>query len=246
MKIKIYKGCAVDGHNGIYTPMVFAERYPSFVLPESLDILLSGPDAEDYVETASDGFICNKEDVVFEYNDCGDILEYQLIDSDKITIGELNEYAKSENFNGLMQIYECDYGYCHVAQVGENCLCRVSVANVGIIGADCFFDMDDYLSFDENLSNFFDELRETLKAEFEKDYDIFILPAFFAPALINADSSGLDAAEEKLLNDFINKNTADICCGCSDDTFSTEYHELKILGACDCKEFYFRKKAYDL
>ena len=244
MKIKIYKGCAVDGHNGIYTPMVFAERYPSFVLPESLDILLSGPDAEDYAETASEEFICNKEDVVFEYNDCGDILEYQLIDSNEITVGELNEYAKSENFNGLMQVIETPYGHCDIAQIGENCLCRVSRSNTGIISADNFFEMDDYFSFDENLSTFFDELKETLKAEFEKDYDIFILPAFFAPALINADNSGLTNCERWLLDGFCADKGA--CMGCSDDQFFTKHHELKILGACDCKEFYFRKKADDM
>ena len=241
MKIKVYVGCAVDGHNGIYTPMVFAQRYPEYTDPEFLPILLAGPDFEDYTETSADDFICNKDNVVFEYNDCGDILEYQLIDSDKITVGELNKYSKSENFNGRDQIFECDYGYCHVAQVGENCLCRVSLANIGIIGADCFFEMDDFFSFDENLSNFFDGLREVLRAEFEEDYDIYILPAFFAPALINADSSGLTDCEIWLLNGFCADKGA--CMGCSDDQFFTRHHELRIIGACDCKEFYFERKS---
>jgi len=189
MKIKIYVGCAVDGHYGIYTPMVFAERYPEYTDPEFLPILLAGPDFEDYTETSADDFICNKDNVVFEYNDCGDILEYRLIDSDKITVGELNEYAKSENFNGRMPVIETSYGHCDIAQIGENCLCRVSLSNTGIIAADHFFEMDDCFSFDENLSDFFDGLKDILKAEFEKDYDIFILPAFFASELINFFSS---------------------------------------------------------
>jgi hypothetical protein len=33
--------------------------------------------------------------------------------------------------------------------------------------------------------------------------------------------------------------------GCSDDQFFTKHHELKIVGACDCKEFYFERKADD-
>lgn len=241
MKIKIYKGCAVDGHNGVYTPMVFAQRYPGFVLPESLDILLSGPDAEDYAETASDEFICNKEDVIFEYNNDGDILEYRLIDSDKITVGELNEYSRSENFNGLMQVIETPYGHCDIAQIGENCLCRVSLSNTGIISADHFFEMDDYFSFDENLSYFFDGLREVLRAEFEEDYDIYILPACFAPALINVDESGLSDTESRLLRNFVHENCNGLCVGCSDDQFFTSYHDMPGIGAAECLEFYFEK-----
>lgn len=241
MKIKVYRGCAVDSHNGIYTPMVFAQRYPNFVASDALPVLLAGPDHEGYADASADDFISNSGKVVYEYNDCGDILAYELVDSDIITLEELSENSKSENFNGRDQIFECDYGYCHVAQVGENCLCRVSLANIGIIGADCFFEMDDYFSFDKNLSNFFDVLREVLRAEFEEDYDIYILPAFFAPALINADSSGLTDCEKWLLNGFCADKGA--CMGCSDDQFFTKHHELRIIGACDCKEFYFGRKS---
>ena len=244
MKIKVYRGCAVDGHNGIYTPMVFAERYPEFVSPDTLPVLLAGPDHEDYADVSADDFINNSDTQVYEYNESGDILAYELIDSDKITLKELSENSKSENFNGREPIYECDYGYCHIAQIGENCLCRVSLANAGIISADCFFEMDDCFSFDENLSVFFDELKETLKSEFQEDYDIFVLPAFYASALINADSSGLTDCEKWLLDGFCADKGA--CVGCSDDQFFTKHHELKIVGACDCKEFYFGRKTNDL
>ncbi len=112
----------------------------------------------------------------------------------------------------------------------------------------CNIDPD--FSLDENLQELYSICEDAIsQSEFFKiwelsdKFDIYTLPAFFAPALINADCSGLTDAEEKLLNDFINKNTTDICSGCSDDTFFTKYHDLPGVGACDCKEFYFRKKS---
>lgn len=95
MKIKVYLGCAVDGHNGVYTPMVFAQRYPANVSPDDLPVLLAGPDHEDYADISADDFIVNTGDMVFEYNDSGDILTYELIDSDKITIGQNFGKAKA-------------------------------------------------------------------------------------------------------------------------------------------------------
>ena len=248
MKIKVYRGCAVDGHNGIYTPMVFAERTqnnsPMPFTTEQRDILLAGPEHEEYNEITAELFPIEVENIVYEYNDSGDILTYELIDSEKITLKELNEFYTSENFGRCIPVYECNYGYADIAQIGVNCLCRVSLANAGIIGADCFFEMDDCFSFDENLSAFFDELKETLKREFQEDHDIFILPAFFACALINADSSGLTDCEKWLLAGFCADKGA--CVGCSDSQFFTKHHEFKIIGACDCKEFYFGRANNDL
>jgi len=43
--------CVVDGHNGIYTPLEFAELYGSYIRPDDLAILLDGPDHEDYWDT---------------------------------------------------------------------------------------------------------------------------------------------------------------------------------------------------
>ena len=104
MKIKVYRGCAVDGHNGIYTPMVFAERYPEFVSPDALPVLLAGPGHEDYADVSADDFINNSDTQVYEYNDSGDILEYELIDSDKITLKELNEFYTRENFGRCIPV----------------------------------------------------------------------------------------------------------------------------------------------
>lgn len=240
MKIKVYLGCAVDGHNGVYPPMVFAERYPENVSPDTLPILLAGPDHEDYADVSADDFIVNNGNMVFEYNDSGDILAYELIDSEKITIDQLNRYVNSANF-GKHPVYQSDYGYADIAQIGENCFCRVSLANVGIISADCFFERDDCLSFNENLQNFCEELKETLKNEFEDDHDIFILPGHFASALINADESGLNDEERQLLDEFVKNNCEDICVGCSEESFFTANHDLNGIGAANCLEFYFRK-----
>lgn len=245
MKIKVYAGCAVDGHNGIYTPMIFAERTqynnPMPFTAEQRDILLAGPEHEEYNEVTSELFPIETGNIVYEYNESGDILTYELIDSDKITLKQLDEHSTSENFGHCMQVYECSYGYADIAQIGENCLCRVSISNTGIIGADCFFEMDDCFSFDENLSTFCEELEETLKNEFEEDHDIFILPGHFASALINADESGLGGEERQLLDDFVKENCKDICTGCSEESFFTANHDLHGIGAANCLEFYFRK-----
>lgn len=240
MKIKVYIACAVDGHNGIYTPMVFAQRYPENVSPDVLPILLAGPDHEDYADVSADDFIINNGNTVFEYNESGDILTYELIDSDKITVEQLNKYINNGSF-GEYPVYECSYGYADIAQIGENCLCRVNITNVGIIGADCFFEMDNSFSFDENLATFCEELKETLKGEFKEDHDIFVLPAHFASALINADESGLNEEERQLLNEFVTENCKDICASCSEESFFTDNHDLNGIGAADCLEFYFKK-----
>lgn len=245
MKIKVYSGCAVDGHNGVYTPMVFAERTqynnPMPFTAEQRDILLAGPEHEEYNEVASELFPIETDNIVYEYSESGDILTYELIDSDKITLKELNEYYTRENFGHCIPVYECSYGYADIAQIGENCLCRVSIANVGIIGADCFFEMDDCFSFDENLATFCEELKETLKSEFEEDYDIFVLPAYFAAALMNADESGLSEEESRLLDEFVHEKCNGLCVGCSEDQFFTACHDMPRIGASECLEFYFER-----
>lgn len=242
MKIKVYVGCAVDGHNGVYTPMVFAERYPEKVSPDALPVLLAGPDLEDYADVSADGFIINNGNTAFEYNDSGDILEYELIDSDTIKLSELEQISINPlESTGKINVFECPYGYAHFLQAGENCFFRAHFSNVGLIGADCFFEMDDYCSFDGNLAAFCEELEETLKGEFEEDHDIFVLPAHFAAALINADESGLNEEESQLLRDFVHEKCSGLCIGCSEDQFFTACHDMPRIGASECFEFYFEK-----
>ena len=114
MKIKVYIGCAVDGHNGVYTAQLFAERTqynnPMPFTAEQRDILLAGPEHEEYIEVASELFPIETANIVYDYNESGDILTYELIDSDKITVGQLGKYVNNENF-GKHPVYECSYGY---------------------------------------------------------------------------------------------------------------------------------------
>lgn len=242
MKIKKYEGCAVDNHNGIYSGQVFAERYPELI-PDAGDlaILLAGPDNGDYLEVYQLLFPVETAGKIYEMNESGDILEYSLIDSEAITIGQLNELAKSVNPGG-MSVFENQFGHADIVQLGENCLCRVSLANTGIISADCFFEMDDYFSVDENLQQFIEqEIEPALRAEFEESHIILTLPAYYACYLINGDASGLTDAEQIAIDKFILEHPEiGLCEGCSDDSWFAHSNDLGGLG-CDVCEFYFEK-----
>lgn len=240
MLIKKYEGCAVDGHHGIYTAQVFAERYPSFVVPELLPALLAGPDHAEYFDAKCEEYILSKDGVLFEYNESGDILEYSLIDSETITVGQLNDLAKSVNPRGML-VFENQFGYAVIAQLGENCLCRVSLANAGIVSADLFFEMDDWHSFDENLQAFVEqELTPKLREEFEESHVILALPSYYANYLINCDASGLEDAEQVEIDKFILESNVGWCIGCSDDSWFAGSNDLGDLGG-DVKEFYFER-----
>jgi hypothetical protein len=240
MLIKKYEGCAVDNHHGIYTAQVFAERYPSFVVPEVLPELLAGPDHAEYFDAKCDEYILSKDGVLFEYNECGDILEYSLIDSETITIEQLNDLAKSVNPGGL-SIFKNQFGYADIVQLGENCLCRVSLSNTGIVSADCFFEMDDWYSIDENLQAFIEqELAPKLREEFEESHVILTLPAYYASYLINGDASGLTDDEQIAVDKFILESDVGWCVGCSDDSWFAGSNDMDNLGG-DVMEFYFEE-----
>jgi hypothetical protein len=240
MKIKKYEGCAVDNHNGIYTAQVFAERYPSFVIPELLPELLAGPDHEEYFDAKCEEYIVSKDNRLFEYNESGDILEYSLIDTDTITVGQLNELAKSVNPRG-MSVVENQFGYADIAQLGENVLCRVSLANTGIVSADCFFEMDDCYSLEENLQQFIEqEIEPALRAEFEESHVILTLPAHYASYLINCDASGLTDDEQIAIDKFILDSDVGLCVGCSDESWFASSSDMGNMGADVC-EFYFER-----
>lgn len=241
MKIKKYEGCAVDNHHGIYVGQVFAERFPELI-PDAGDlaILMAGPDNADYLETVSASFPLESYGRLFEYNESGDILEYSLIDSETITIGQLNELAKSVNPGGV-SVVETQFGYADIVQLGENCLCRVSLTNVGIVSADCFFEMDSWYSIDESLQAFIEqELAPKLREEFEESYTILTLPAYYASYLINGDASGLTDAKQIAIDKFILESDVGGCVGCSDDSWFAWSNDLGNLGGYVC-EFYFEK-----
>jgi hypothetical protein len=241
MKIKKYEGCAVDGHNGIYTAQIFAKRYPELISDaEDLAILLAGPDNADYLDVYQLLFPVETAGKIYEINESGDILEYSLIDSETITIGQLNELAKSVNPGG-MSVYENQFGYADIAQLGENCLCRVSLANTGIVSADLFFEMDDWYSIDENLQTFIEqELTPKLREEFEESHVILTLPAYYASYLINDDPSGLTDNEQLAIDKFILGSGVGLCVGCSDDSWFAGSSDLGNLGG-DVMEFYFER-----
>jgi len=240
MLIKKYEGCAVDNHNGIYTAQLFAERYPSFVVPEVLPELLAGPNHAEYFDAKCEEYILSKDGVLFEYNESGDILEYSLIDSETITIEQLNDLAKPVNPRG-MSVYENQFGYADIVQLGENCLCRVSIANTGIISADCFFEMGDCFSVEENLQQFIEqEIEPKLREEFEESHVILTLPAYYASYLINCDPSGLTDDEQAEIDKFILDSDVGLCVGCSDDSWFAHSNDMSNLGADVC-EFYFEK-----
>jgi hypothetical protein len=240
MLIKKYEGCAVDGHNGIYTGQVFAERYPDILDLDTQNILLAGPGNADYLETVSDSFPLESYGRLFEFGESGDILEYSLVDTDTITVGQLNELAKSVNPRG-MSVYENQFGYADIVQLGENCLCRVSLGNVGIVSADLFFEMDSWFSIDENLQAFIEqELAPKLREEFEESHVILTLPAYYASYLINDDASGLTDVEQSAVDKFILESDVGGCVGCSDDSWFAGSNDLGNLGG-DVMEFYFKR-----
>ena len=53
MEIKHFE-CIVDGHHGKYVPMVYANNYPSCMDGSERDILLAGPEHENYWDVWSD------------------------------------------------------------------------------------------------------------------------------------------------------------------------------------------------
>lgn len=241
MKIKKYEGCAVDEHNGIYTARVFAERYPDIFDLDTQNILLAGPDNEDYLETMSDSFPVESCGRLFEYNESGDILEYRLIDTNTITIGQLNELAQPIP-GSKMSVYENQFGYADIAQLGENCLCRIHKTNTGIISADCVFEMDDCYSLDDNLQQFIEqEIEPKLKEEFEENHIILTLPAYLAGYLINSDPGPLKPEDINEIDSCLAKQTGiGLCVGCSDDSWFAHSSDLGNVGA-DVLEFYFER-----
>jgi hypothetical protein len=240
MRIKVYAGCVVDNHWGIYAAQRFAQLHPELLTEYEREVL-NGPDSDEYCEVAGDIFPRTADNLIYDFNECGDILAWELIDSDKITVGQMNLYYTRDSFGNRLPIYECEYGYADIAQIGENCLCRVSLSNAGITGADCFFEMDDYFSFDENLQQFIEqEIGPILRTEFTEDYEIYTLPAYWASYLINGDCSGMSDSEIAEVDDFCRDKGC--CVSCSDEEEEFRWrNDANNLGGSTL-EFYFEVK----
>ncbi len=83
---------------------------------------------------------------------------------------------------------------------------------------------------------------ESWKASFidsktNREQIIYSLPAHWAPALINADRSGLSLDEEQDLNDFIRDEHPGYCIGCSEEPYFGRYGGL----GCDMLDYTFIK-----
>lgn len=74
------------------------------------------------------------------------------------------------------------------------------------------------------------------------ELDTYILPAFWASALINDDRSGLDKIDEEELNAFISRVNPGRCMGCSEESYFTRRNDAHVL-PCDVLEFYFPAKS---
>lgn len=70
------------------------------------------------------------------------------------------------------------------------------------------------------------------------------LPALWASALINGDTSGFSDEEEREFDSFIaaNPEYADPV-GCSDEPEFTKYHDAPSVLACDCLVFTYLERA---
>lgn len=69
--------------------------------------------------------------------------------------------------------------------------------------------------------------------------ETYILPAYWASALINDDRSGMEDTDEKELTKWLLKENPGYCVGCSDEPYFAHRNDATNLG-CDVLEFYFR------
>ena len=70
--------------------------------------------------------------------------------------------------------------------------------------------------------------------------ETYILPAYWASALINNDWSGMDDQEEQELNNWLEQVKPGSCVGCSDYGYFSYRNDAGML-AGDVLEFYFRR-----
>lgn len=74
--------------------------------------------------------------------------------------------------------------------------------------------------------------------------ETFALPAFWASALVNGDTSGLTDEDETAMNTWLEAEPQLAnCLGCSDEAQFTKVHDAYgLVLACDCLEFTFALK----
>ena len=71
--------------------------------------------------------------------------------------------------------------------------------------------------------------------------EVYTLPAYWASALINDDTSGLAETEKKGLNAWLDYAKPGSCINCSGESFFTRWHDAYGYAlACECREFTFQ------
>jgi len=69
--------------------------------------------------------------------------------------------------------------------------------------------------------------------------ETYLLPDFWASALINDDYSGMADLEAAILNEWLDEYAPGVCIGCTDEPEFTPWHDAQNVGACNCLTFTF-------
>lgn len=71
--------------------------------------------------------------------------------------------------------------------------------------------------------------------------ETFTLPAFWAPALVNDDRTGMTEDDEYRLEGWLAQNPDMWCVSCGDTTQFMTYHDARCVGvlACDVMDYTF-------
>lgn len=72
------------------------------------------------------------------------------------------------------------------------------------------------------------------------EIDTYVLPAFWASALINADTSGMNDDDEIKMNNWLDSVKPGYCVGCDIENTWFEHNIVINLG-CDVTNFHFHK-----
>ena len=91
MEIKHFE-CVVDGHHGVYIPQIFAEQYPEWLDDEEREILLAGPEHEDYWDVWDEVTSREFEDQSLYLGESGDV----FILTDSPLNAELQAWSSGE------------------------------------------------------------------------------------------------------------------------------------------------------
>lgn len=74
------------------------------------------------------------------------------------------------------------------------------------------------------------------------NFTTYTLPAFWASALINGDSSGLSDDEDQALAQWLDDVKPGYCVGCEDSPEFTRWHDAReYSSAGDCLTFIFQE-----